>query len=207
VLKTLLIAGVIASTPTAGLHRTTLVHASPRGRLVGAITATQRSTGEPTVLPIISSRRGWLRVRTPYRPDGSTGWISAKRVSIAYTPWALYVNRKHFVVRIFKNGKLQHRYPIIDGAPATPTPVGNFFITEIMEERGEVSGPYALLTSAYSNVLQEFDGGPGQVALHGREGLTGAISTASSHGCIRFEPDAITWMAMHLLQGTPIIIR
>ena len=30
-------------------------------------------------------------------------------------------------------------------------------------------GPYALATSARSNVLQEFEGGPGQIALHGSQ--------------------------------------
>jgi lipoprotein-anchoring transpeptidase ErfK/SrfK len=77
-----------------------------------------------------------------------------------------------------------------------------------MEERGEVTGPYALATSAYSNVLQEFDGGPGQLALHGREGLysEGNIGTASSHGCIRFERSAIEYLAHELVVGTLITI-
>jgi lipoprotein-anchoring transpeptidase ErfK/SrfK len=61
-------------------------------------------------------------------------------------------------------------------------------------------------TLAYSNVLQEFDGGPGQVALHGREGLPEPIRTASSHGCVRFENTAITWLAWHLEAGVPVII-
>ena len=93
------------------------------------------------------------------------------------------------------------------GRPSLPTPVGDFFVTEIMYERGEVTGPYALATFAYSNVLTEFDSGPGQVAMHGREGLPEPIGTASSHGCIRFENRAITWLAWHLESGTPVIIR
>ena len=88
-----------------------------------------------------------------------------------------------------------------------PTPTGNFFVTEIMSEQGEVTGPYALATSAYSNVLREFDGGPGQVALHGREGLPEPIGNASSHGCVRFENAAITWLAWHLEAGVPVFIH
>jgi len=104
---------------------------------------------------------------------------------------------------------LQRTYSVIVGRPSLPTPVGNFFITEVMEERGEITGPFALVTSAYSNELTEFAGGNGQVALHGREGLEeeGAIGTASSHGCVRFDTEDITWMARNLENGTPIVIR
>jgi len=158
------------------------------------------------VLPIISTRDGWYRVRLPYRPDGATGWISAQRTTTSTTPWSVYINRAQRTARIYFEGKLKRRYRIIVGKPSTPTPAGRFFITAVMEEKGEVSGPYALLTSAFSNVYSEFDGGPGQVAMHGREGLSGAIGTASSHGCMRFEASAITWMAWHLLQGSPVVI-
>lgn len=165
------------------------------------------------MLPIISekdvSHHDWLRVRLPYRPDGATGWISTISTTIGTTPWAVYINREQRRARVYFKGKLKHTYLVIVGRPSLPTPSGNFFVTEIMSERGEVTGPYALATSAYSNVLQEFDGGPGQVAMHGREGLEGegAIGTASSHGCIRFESAAITWLAWHLEAGTPVIIQ
>ena len=69
-----------------------------------------------------------------------------------------------------------------------------------------MTGPYALATSAYSNVLQEFDGGPGQVALHGLVGLAGSPGQAVSHGCVRFYNQDITWLAEHLTPGTPITI-
>ena len=207
VLKALLISGIIASTPTAALHRVTPVHASPNGPIVGALRPTEPSSGEPTVLPIISTRDGWYRVRLPYRPDEATGWISTISTTLSTTPWAVYIDRAERKARVYLKGKLQRTYSVIVGRPSLPTPAGTFFVTEIMEERGEVTGPYALLTSAYSNVLREFDGGPGQVALHGREGLPEPLGTASSHGCVRFEAAAITWLAWHLEAGTPIEIR
>jgi lipoprotein-anchoring transpeptidase ErfK/SrfK len=210
-LKALLISGIIVSTPTVGLHRTTPVHASPGGRIVGAVKATEPDTGESTVLPIISERdvdhRDWLHVRLPYRPDGATGWISTTSTTISTTFWSVYVDRAQRMAHIYLRGKLIRTYHVVVGRPSLPTPTGNFFVTEIMYEPGEVTGPYALATSAYSNVLQEFDGGPGQVAMHGREGLPEPIGTASSHGCIRFENSAITWLALHLENGVPVIIH
>ena len=68
-------------------------------------------------------------------------------------------------------------------------------------------GPYALATSARSNVFQEFEGGPGQIALHGRNHLSGALGSASSHGCVRLGTAAIVWLARRIGAGTPLVIR
>jgi hypothetical protein len=54
---------------------------------------------------------------------------------------------------------------------STPTPTGNFFVEENMATpSGEAGGPFALALSARSNVLHQFDGRPGQIAIHGRNG-------------------------------------
>jgi lipoprotein-anchoring transpeptidase ErfK/SrfK len=70
----------------------------------------------------------------------------------------------------------------------------------------QAGGPFALATSARSNVLQEFDGGPGQIALHGTNGLPGALGTAASHGCIRLSTGAITWLARRIGAGVPLTV-
>ncbi|HLW95544.1 MAG TPA: L,D-transpeptidase, partial [Solirubrobacteraceae bacterium] len=66
--------------------------------------------------------------------------------------------------------------------------------------------PYALALSARSNALQEFDGGPGQIALHGVGNIGGVPGTAVSHGCIRLATPAITWLAMHITPGVAVTI-
>ena len=63
---------------------------------------------------------------------------------------------------------------------------------------------YAL--SARSNVFQEFDGGPGQIAIHGTYGIGGTPGSAESHGCIRMTTDALDWMIRRLGTGTPVDI-
>ena len=71
---------------------------------------------------------------------------------------------------------------------------------------GAHGGPFALATSARSAVLQEFEGGPGQIAMHGTNGLSGALGTAASHGCIRLSTGAITWLARRIGAGVPLTI-
>jgi lipoprotein-anchoring transpeptidase ErfK/SrfK len=55
-------------------------------------------------------------------------------------------------------------------------------------------------------VFQEFDGGPGQIALHGVGNVGGTIGTAESHGCVRLDTPDITWLADHIDPGVPVTI-
>ena len=46
---------------------------------------------------------------------------------------------------------------------STPTPTGSFFVQEtVVMPASEAGGPFALATSARSDVLHNFNGGPGQ---------------------------------------------
>ena len=98
-------------------------------------------------------------------------------------------------------------FRVVVGKRSTPTPLGRFFVAErVRQPRGSALGPWVLATSAYSDVLQQFGGGPGQIGLHGRTGLPGALGSAASHGCIRFSDRAIAWLAARVRPGTPITI-
>jgi lipoprotein-anchoring transpeptidase ErfK/SrfK len=72
--------------------------------------------------------------------------------------------------------------------------------------QGEPGGPFALALSARSNALQEFEGGPGQIALHGRDNLGGTLGAAESHGCVRLGTANIDWLAARIGPGTPVTI-
>jgi lipoprotein-anchoring transpeptidase ErfK/SrfK len=69
-----------------------------------------------------------------------------------------------------------------------------------------VGAPFALALSARSDVIQEFDGGPGQIALHGLENVGGVLGTAESHGCVRLDTAAMTWLVARIAPGTPVTI-
>jgi lipoprotein-anchoring transpeptidase ErfK/SrfK len=93
------------------------------------------------------------------------------------------------------------------GRTSTPTPLGEFFVEESIRLRpGDVGWPFALALSARSTVLQEFDGGPGQIALHGMTNVGGVLGTADSHGCVRLADDAIRWLASRIAAGAPVTI-
>lgn len=178
---------------------------------IEAVAARRPLTRSATVLPVLG-RGGrddaWLRVRLPGRPNGHTGWISAGRTRSTSTPWRIVVSLSARRVIVFREGRVVRRFPAIVGKASTPTPRGSFFVEEALRLSPSAPGaPFALATSARSNVLQEFDGGPGQIALHGTDNLSGTLGTAASHGCVRLAPRAIAWLASRIGAGVPVSIR
>ena len=152
----------------------------------------------------------WLRVPLPGRPLGRTGWIPAANATIVRSHWRLVIDRKKRQAIVYRDKRVSRRLPVVVGKATTPTPKGRFFVEEkVPQSSGSVLGPWAIATSAYSTVLQEFGGSPGQVALHGRAGalLRDPLGTAASHGCIRFENRVIRQLAALLPNGTPVDVR
>lgn len=165
-----------------------------------------------TALPVLAHGTGpdgapWLQVRLPGRPSQPTGWIEATKTKSKSTPWHLVVKLKSRRVSVYHYGRVVKRFSAIVGKKSTPTPKGEFFVEEGESIKSGAGGPYALASSARSHVLQEFEGGPGQIAIHGMGGLSGKMGTAISHGCIRIPGPSITWLAQHVGSGTPLTIR
>lgn len=192
-------------------------HAAHRAPNVGSpqltlVPARRPITGEQTTLPVIArsidpSGVRWLDVMLPGRPDGSTGWIAQQGTRPLVTPWRIVVALAARRVSVYDNGRLARSFQAVVGKPSTPTPTGRFFVEETVQmPPSEAGGPYALALSARSNVLQEFEGGPGQIGIHGRDNLGGTLGTAASHGCVRLATASIDWLVARVGPGTPVTI-
>jgi lipoprotein-anchoring transpeptidase ErfK/SrfK len=124
------------------------------------------------------------------------------------TSWHIVVELGHRTVVVYRNARLVRSFSAVVGKPTTPTPEGEFFVEEdVALPSGQVGAPFALALSARSNVLQEFDGGPGQIALHGLANVGGVPGTAVSHGCLRLTSAAMTWLVFRIKPGVPVTIR
>ena len=135
------------------------------------------------------------------------GLIRKQATVSSFTPWHLVVELARRRVLAFRRGRVVKTFLAVVGKPSTPTPTGTFFVEEAMRfSPGALGAPFALALSARSNVYQEFDGGPGQIALHGLTGIGGVPGTAVSHGCIRLEGAAMTWLVLRISAGAPVTI-
>ena len=184
----------------------------PRPSRVGTVGGSRPVTGAQTVLPVLgqTTRRGvrWLRVRVPGRPNGRRGWIARRGTRLTRTSWHIVVRTSSRRVLVYRRGRRVRSFAAIVGKPSTPTPHGRFFVEEsVRMPPGSPGAPFALALSARSNVLQEFAGGPGQIAMHGVANIGGSPGTAVSHGCVRLTNRRIRWMAAHIGSGVPVTIR
>jgi lipoprotein-anchoring transpeptidase ErfK/SrfK len=181
-----------------------------RGR---RLPASRPITGGPTVLPVLGHRTtkdgiGWLKVRVPGRPNGRAGWIARRGTRQGTTAWRIVVSTRKRRARVYRRGHLVRNFRAVVGKPSTPTPRGPFFVEEsVRMAPGAPGAPYALALSARSDVLQEFEGGPGQIAIHGVANLGGTPGTPVSHGCVRLANPNIAWLAGRIAPGTPVTIR
>jgi lipoprotein-anchoring transpeptidase ErfK/SrfK len=183
-----------------------------RSAALEVVPAQRPLTGERTTLPVIGHATGtegaaWLHVALPGRPNSHTGWIKKQATSSVVTRWHIVVATSLRRVTVYRNGRTFRVFSAVVGKPSTPTPHGEFFVEEDVALRsGDVGAPYALALSARSDVFQEFEGGPGQIALHGLANVGGVLGTAASHGCIRLDATSMRWLVERIGPGVPVTI-
>jgi L,D-transpeptidase-like protein len=192
----------------------TTLRAAPGGRVRGRIGTSAKWGGGPVKLLVLasasdSSGRRWLRVRLPTRPNNASAWLAADRLRLSRTTWRVHISTTRRTVTALRAGRVVRRFRAVVGTAATPTPSGLFAISERIRQGGGVLGPWALHLTAHSNVLFNFGGGLGRVAIHGRSGglLADPLGSAASHGCIRVGNGPISWLASRALEGTPVLVR
>lgn len=150
---------------------------------------------------------GWHRVLLPVRPNGATGWVKGNEVRLTRHNYRILVELDEFRLTAF-----DHEVPFFEAtvgvaAENTPTPGGRYYITELIQPLypNSIYGAFAYGLSGYSEVLEEFAGGPGQLGLHGTNDPE-TLGTRVSSGCIRLHNDDITFLVSGegIPLGTPV---
>jgi lipoprotein-anchoring transpeptidase ErfK/SrfK len=192
----------------------TRVRASPRGNASsrGLVPAVSQ-WGTPMTVLVLASRVGpegrtWLRVLLDRRPNDRTVWLNSEDTLLRIDRWRITVSLRARQVSVFRAGRIVRSFTAVVGKPSTPTPTGLFAVAAALRQPDAnlFEGSWVLPLTAHSDVLERFDGGDGQVALHGRGGasLIDPLGTARSHGCVRLANRAIAWIATHVPLGTPV---
>jgi lipoprotein-anchoring transpeptidase ErfK/SrfK len=185
------------------------------GAPIAHVAAASTVDGGPQALLVLAARRDaagalWLDVRLPIRPNTANGWIPADDATLATTPWRIVVSLRARTLTILRAGHRIARIRVVIGKPATPTPRGLFAVAAIVRQVNPNGflGPYALHLTAHSNVLDNFGGGPGRVAIHGRGGasLRDPLGSARSHGCVRITSSWVAYLAARVPRGTPVLV-
>jgi lipoprotein-anchoring transpeptidase ErfK/SrfK len=188
-------------------------HAKPGGgRVVGLFPQTT-PWGSPTPFLVTQAYRDpagdtWLKVLLPRRPNGSVGWIRREQARLRPVDYAVEVSLAARTLRLLRDGRPLSSWRVGIGRSFTPTPTGRFYITVKLRppQISAVYGAWALGLSGYSEVLEQFGTGDGQIALHGTVDPSD-LGNRVSNGCVRLDNQAITRLAETLPLGTPVTIR
>jgi hypothetical protein len=176
--------------------------ASPEGTM-----ANPNYLGAKLVLLVTAFQGGWIQAYIPERPNEFTAWVPLSDVAISTVPCHIAIGIGAHKLVLYCNNAPVFEAPVATGAPGSPTPTGSFYVAYIVKltDPGGPYGPYALGTSAFSNTYYSFEGGPGQVGIHGTD-QPWVIGSYASHGCVRLNNNDITTLAQQVEPGTPVEI-
>ena len=169
--------------------------------------------GVPTVFSALEAvigarcRAAWYRVLVPMKPNGTTGYIRARAVNLRLVRSEIVIDLSGRRLTVYERGRASFSTTAAIGAPATPTPLGRFYINQRFREP-DPNGPYgwaAIGISAFSEVLTGWPQG-GPVAIHGTN-RPSLLGLPVSNGCIRVSNAAIQRIWRLAPTGTPVLIR
>jgi lipoprotein-anchoring transpeptidase ErfK/SrfK len=150
---------------------------------------------------------GWTQIVLPVRPNGSTGWVHTSDVELAATNYHVRIELGAHTITVTKGLDVLYSGPIAIGASDTPTPIGDYYVRVKIKavDPDTVYGPYAWGLSSHSDVLETFNGGDGEIGIHGNNDAS-VLGQDVTHGCVRMDNDAITRLTGALPLGTPVDI-
>jgi lipoprotein-anchoring transpeptidase ErfK/SrfK len=159
---------------------------------------------------LVKSRRpdGWVEVVLPVRPNGSTGWVHASDVTLTANPFHIVISLSAHTITVTNATSIIYTGPVAVGAPATPTPTGNYYLYVLLQAPDPTGpyGPFAYGLSSHSDALATFDGADAEIGIHGNNDAS-VLGQDVSHGCVRMDNDAITMLSKQLPLGTPVDVN
>jgi hypothetical protein len=197
------------SYPLATLRpgQTITLHASPGGSVTERV-GDRTEFGSMRVFWIERVRGAWFGVPVPELPNGRLAWIrdDQRALELSQTHFWITADVSRQRLELHYGTRVLDSFPVSVGSPSSPTPLGDYAVTDGLVGRG--LGPWygcclLALSGHQPNLPAGWIGG-NRMAIHGTPGSIGA---ATSHGCLRAsDPDMISLFARVPL-GAPVFIR
>lgn len=160
----------------------------------------------PRVFRVIGETQDWVQVSVPVRPNGSVGWIPKSGTQFSSTTLAMTIDLSDRQVIVTDGETVVFQATGAVGQDRYATPVGEFYIRDSFAwDPTSVYGPYVMALSAFSEHIDEINGGEAVIALHGTN-RPGRLGQAVSLGCVRLSNDDITTLAHLVPLGTPVTV-
>ena len=176
---------------------------------VGVVPAGSKYYGIPIVawVETVSADGRWGLVDLPYTWPRREGWIRIKGLPRDTTRVRVEVDLSQHMVIVRKFGKVLFRAPGATGASYSPTPVGEYFVTDrVAFGSGSPLGSFAFGISGIQPRLPAGWSGGNQLAIHGTNNPS-SIGRSVSAGCVRVSESTLSRLMPLLVYGTPVIVH
>lgn len=192
--------------PVAAVTRRTALRAAPGGRALDRL-GTETEFGSSRVHAVVGRRGAWLEVMAAELPNGRTGWLRARHVDVGGVDYSVRASLGERQLEVRRRGRVVRRLPVAIGGPATPTPPGEYAVTDRirMRDEGSAYGCCALaFTGHQPNVPQGWAGGD-RLAVHGTPDEA-TVGAAGSLGCFRAREADMRWLIYRVPLGAPVTV-
>jgi hypothetical protein len=176
---------------------------------VGMVPAASKYYGIPIVawVETVSADGRWGLLELPYSWPRREGWIRLKGLARWATRVRVEVDLSAHVVTVRRLGRVLFRAPGATGSPSSPTPVGEYFVTDrVPFSTGSALGSFAFGISGIQPRLPAGWSGGNQLAIHGTNDPS-SIGRSVSAGCVRVSESTLDRLIPLLRYGTPVIVH
>jgi hypothetical protein len=183
------------------------LHASPGGEVIGRV-GDRTEFGSMRVFWIERVRGDWFGVPVPELPNGRLAWIrdDQRGLALSQTHFWITADVSRQRLELHYGARVLDSFPVSVGSPSSPTPLGDYAVTDGLVGRG--LGPWygcclLALSGHQPNLPAGWIGG-NRMAIHGTPGSIGA---ATSHGCLQASDADMISLFARVPLGAPVFIR
>jgi L,D-transpeptidase catalytic domain len=180
----------------------------PNGRILSRI-GDRTEFGSPQVLSPVELYRGWIAVQHTSLGNDGVAWIEARRAPLVYAGRLvrLEVDLSRRELRVFSNDRLSRRMSVAVGAADTPTPPGEYYVTDKLPGArfGSSYGCCILALSGHQPNLPRGWSGGDRLAIHGSP--TPTWGQAVSNGCFHASRRNLRYLMKTVPLGAEVVVH
>jgi lipoprotein-anchoring transpeptidase ErfK/SrfK len=182
-------------------------HPDPHARVVGTMPSGSKyyDVAITAWLEDVSPDGRWGRVEIPYVWPRREGWIALRDLARRTTAVEVHVDLSEHRITVTKSDRVLFGMPAATGAPVSPTPPGEYFVTDRIAFSGGYLGTFAFGISGIQPKLPPGWSGGNQLAIHGTNDPS-SIGRSASAGCLRVSERSLDRLKPLLQLGTPVIV-
>jgi L,D-transpeptidase catalytic domain len=177
----------------------------PGGRALASL-GTRTQFGSLETVGVAIERGNWVGVISTHLPNGVLGWVPRNELAMTPVSWSVDVSLSRHLLVLRHGGKVVHRARIAIGAAGSPTPTGQYVITDHIDP-GAQSATYGCCILALSGHQPHPPRGwstsqDWRLAIHGGGGIGSDVSA----GCLHADEGTLRLLMRLTPLGTPVTI-